>query len=161
MAPPPLSRMKYFEEIEVGTTIEHEQSRTMYASDVAMMSSLFLHHNPHYLDADRAREAGHPDIVLNPYYLFNLVLGISVRELTENAGPFLGAEKIEFLQEVYPGMSIRARSVVVAKRESNSRPGWGIVTWETVGWSPALVGDVIRYDRSNLVPFSQPEGKVQ
>ena len=58
-------------------------------------------------------------------------------------------------------MSIRARSVVVAKRESNSRPGWGIVTWETVGWSPALVGDVIRYDRSNLVPFSQPEGKVQ
>lgn len=156
---PALSSMKYFDEIEVGTVIEHEQSRTIYASDMAMMSSLFLHHNPLYLDADRAREAGHPDVVVNPFYLFNLVLGISVRELTENAGPFLGAEKIEFLKEVYPGTSIRARSVVVAKRESKSRPGWGIVTWETIGWSPAPVGDVIRYDRSNLVPFSKPENE--
>ena len=149
----------WFDEIEVGTVIEHEQSRTVFASEAAMTSALFHHHNPLYLDVERAREAGHPDIVVNPLLLFNLVLGITVRELTENAGPFLGAGRVEFLKPVYPGTSVRARSTVLAERISNSRPGWGIVTWQTVGWAADPVGEFLRYDRSNLVPCSPSAGR--
>lgn len=148
----------YVEDAEPGTVVEHEQSRTIFASEAALFSALFHHHNPVYLDVDRAREAGHPDLVVNPYYVFNLVLGLTVRELTEDAGPFLGAERIEFVKPVHPGTSIRARSTVLARRASASRPGWGIVTWETVGWAPDPVGEVIRYVRSNLVPLSPRSG---
>lgn len=149
-----MSASRYFDEFEVGMVIEHEQSRTVYAADTAGFSALFHHHNPLYLDESRAAEAGLDGLVVNPLYLFNLVLGLTVRELTESAGPFLGAERIEFLRPVHPGVSIRARSTVLAKRPSSSRPGWGVVTWETVGWAPDPVGDVLRYDRSNLVPFA-------
>lgn len=153
MAVSRMSPSRYFDEFEVGLVIEHEQSRTVYPADAANFSALFHHHNPVYLDADRARSAGHADLVVNPLYVFNLVLGLTVRELTECAGPFLGADHIEFLRSVHPGMSVRARSTVRGKRASGSRPGWGIVTWETVGWVPDPVGEVIRYDRSNLVPL--------
>ncbi|ASW55641.1 MaoC family dehydratase [Plantactinospora sp. KBS50] len=153
-----LSPSRYFDEFEVGMVIEHEQSRTVYPADAAGFSAMFHHHNPIYLDADRAVEAGHADLVVNPLYVFNLVLGLSVRELTESAGPFLGADRIEFLAPVHPGMSVRARSTVRDRRLSASRPGWGIVTWETVGWVPGPVGAVIRYDRSNLVPLSSTGG---
>lgn len=146
------SSMRYFEEISVGDVIEHEQSRTIYAAEAALTSALFHHHNPLYLDMTRASEHGHSDILVNPFFLFNLVLGISVRDLTEHAGPFLGSDSIEFLDHVYPGQSVRARSEVLNKRLSSSRPGWGIVTWRTVGWTPDPARDVIRYDRSNLVP---------
>jgi itaconyl-CoA hydratase len=147
-----------YDEFDPGMVLEHEQSRTVFAAEAAMFSALFHHHNPVYLDVERAREAGHPDLVVNPYYLFNLVLGLSVRDLTEDAGPFLGADRIEFLRPVYPGASVRARSTVLAKRLSSSRPGWGIVKWQTVGWSPGPAGEFLRYDRSNLVPAAARAG---
>jgi acyl dehydratase len=153
----PTMSMSY-EQFTPGLVIEHEQSRTVFASEAAMVSALFHHHNPVYLDVDRAREEGHPDLVVNPYYLFNLVLGLSVRELTENSGPFLGADRIEFIKPVYPGISVRARSTVLARRPSSSRSGWGIVTWQTVGWSPGPAGEFLRYDRSNLVPLAVRSG---
>lgn len=147
-----------YEEAEPGTVIEHVQSRTIYASETALFSALTHHHNPLYLDGDRAKDAGYGDLVVNPFYVFNLVLGITVRELTENAGPFLGADQIEFIVSPPPGSSIRARSTVVSRRLSRSRPGWGIVTWETEGWAPEPIGTVIKYVRSNLVPTASNGG---
>src|SRR5207244_2400924 len=61
-----------------------------------------------------------------------------------------GVEDVEFLRPVYPGDTVTARSVVVAKRESESRPAFGVVTWETEGRNQR--GEVvISYRRTNLV----------
>jgi acyl dehydratase len=54
---------------------------------------------------------------------------------------------------VYPGDTLTARSEVVSRRTSESRPGWGIVTWHTEGFNQdeTLVVD---FRRSNLIPTS-------
>ena len=58
-------------------------------------------------------------------------VGLSVEDLSEAGGPFLGVNEIRFLEPVYPGDTLSARSTVVDARESGSRPDFGIVTWET------------------------------
>ena len=78
------------------------------------------------------------------------MIGLSVEDLSEAGGPFLGVEDVEFLRPIYPGDTVTARSVVVSKRESESRPAFGVVTWETQGRNQR--GNVgISYRRTNLV----------
>ena len=52
---------------------------------------------------DYARSLGHPDIVVNPHLLFNVVLGMSVEDCSEIGGPFLGVNKLVYHRPVYPG----------------------------------------------------------
>jgi itaconyl-CoA hydratase len=78
------------------------------------------------------------------------VVGISVEDLSEGGGPFLGINELEFHHAVYPGDTLTARSTVVAKRESASRGNFGIVTWRTEASNQR--GElVLSYQRTNLV----------
>ena len=56
-------------------------------------------------------------------------VGLSVEDLSESGGPFLGIDDCVFLRPVYPGDTITAISRVVRMRTSASKPGVGIVTW--------------------------------
>ena len=77
------------------------------------------------------------------------VVGMSVEDLSEYGGAFLGLEDCTFHRPVYPGDTLTARSTVTATRPSNSRPG-GIVTWHTEGYDQA--GEiVVDFVRTNLV----------
>jgi acyl dehydratase len=78
------------------------------------------------------------------------VVGMSVEDLSEIGGPFLGLTGCRFHRPAYPGDTLTARSTVVEARESKSRPGTGIVTWHTEGFNQH--GDlVVDYRRTNLV----------
>jgi len=89
-------------------------------------------------------------VVVDPLLVLCTVIGLSVEDLSEAGGPFLGVEDVEFRRPVYPGDTVTARSVVVATRESESRPAFGVVTWETEGRNQR--GEiVISYRRTNLV----------
>ena len=78
------------------------------------------------------------------------VVGMSVEDLSEDGGPFLGLEDCTFHRPVYPGDTLTARSTVTTTRTSSSRPGVGIVTWHTEGYDQA--GElVVDFVRTNLV----------
>jgi len=77
------------------------------------------------------------------------VLGLTVEDLSEAGGPFLGIDDVKFLRPVYAGDTLYARSKVLSRRESQSRPGWGIVEWHTSGVNQR--GEpVLEYRRRNL-----------
>jgi acyl dehydratase len=95
--------------------------------------------------------------------VFTTVFGLSVEDLSEAGGLFLGVDSLKFHRRVYPGDTLVARSTVVDKRESQSRPDHGIVTWHTEGFlleqSSADSGEQIRvvdFRRSNLIPKRGP-----
>ena len=48
-------------------------------------------------------------------------------------GPSPGFDDLRWLKPVFPGDTVTFTGRVVAKRPSQSRPGWGIVTTETTG----------------------------
>ncbi|MNT92774.1 Bifunctional protein PaaZ [compost metagenome] len=80
---------------------------------------------------------------------------MSVEDLSEIGGPFLGIDQLVYHQPVYPGETVYARSTVVAKRESASNPENGIVSWRTEGFNQD--GEpVLAYDRTNLVRKGAP-----
>lgn len=139
-----------YEEFEPGRVFEHHWGRTINAGDNSLFSSLTLAYNPLYFNADYARAHDHPSEVVNPLLVFLTVFGLSVEDLSEAGGLFLGVEALTYHAPVYPGDTLTARSTVVERRESESRPESGIVTWHTEG-SNQRGERVIDFRRTNFV----------
>jgi len=139
-----------FEDFTVGQVLVHHWGRTITAGDNAVFSTATCNWNPMHLNAEYARAHGHPDVVVNPMLVLCTVVGLSVEDLSEAGGPFLGVEDCTFHRPVHPGDTITARSTVVEARTSQSRPNDGIVTWHTEGRNQR--GElVIDCTRTNLV----------
>lgn len=145
-----------FEDFELGQVFEHHWGRTLTASDSTLFATLALRFTPLYFNAEYARAHGHEDVVVDPLLALCTVVGLSVEDLSEAGGPFLGVNKVEFHQPVYPGETLNACSTVIAMRESQKRPQFGIVTWRTEGHNQAEEL-VLSYERTNLVAKRRTE----
>ncbi|WP_420145542.1 MaoC family dehydratase [Sphingobium sp.] len=150
-----LRKGPYYEDFEVGQTFVHHWGRTITESDTVNFSLLYLCYNPIYFNRDYAMAHGHPDIVVNPQFLFNVVLGLSVEDCSENGGPFLGVYDLVYDRPIYPGTAVVAKSETLEKRVSSSNPGNGIVTWRTEGFD-SDGNRLIGFRRSNLSILRQP-----
>lgn len=142
-----------YDDFEVGRVFDHHWGRTLTEADNTLFTTLTLAYNPLYFNESFAREHGHRSVVANPMLVFGIVFGLSVEDLSERGGLFLGVDELTFHAPVHPGDTLSARSTVVARRGSDSRPGWAIVTWHTEGFNQR--GElVIDFKRSNLIPVS-------
>jgi acyl dehydratase len=139
-----------YEDFTVGQIFDHHWGRTINAGDNSIFSTVTLAHCPLYFNAEYAHAHGHPDVVVNPMLIACTVVGISVEDLSEAGGPFLGINDLTFHRPVYPGDTLSARSTVVSKRESTSRGNFGIVTWRTEAHNQRDEL-VVSYERTNLV----------
>jgi acyl dehydratase len=147
---PTRARGNSFEAFTPDRTFEHHWGRTITTGDNALFSAVTHAYNPMYLNAEYARAHDHPDVVVNPLLVLCIVVGLSVEDLSEAGGPFLGVTQLRFRAPVYPGDTLTARSTVVDARSSESRPSNGIVTWRTEGVNQDGVV-VVDYLRTNLV----------
>ncbi len=139
-----------FEDFALGQRFIHHWGRTINEGDNSLFSSLTLSYTPLYFNAEYGRAEGHPGIVVNPMLDFLTVFGLSVEDLSEAGGFFLGVDELTFHRSVYPGDTLVARSTVTDIRESGSRPDHGIVTWRTEGFNQRDE-PVIDFHRTNLV----------
>lgn len=140
----------HFDEMTLNQKFDHHWGRTLTQADNVLFSSLTLHYGPLYLNEVYARQKGHDGLVLNPYLVFLTVFGMSVEDLSESGGAFLGVDDLTFHVPVYPGETLTARSTVVALRESGSRADAGIATWHTEGFNQDGVR-VIDFRRTNMI----------
>jgi len=139
-----------FQDFEVGQAFAHHWGRTLTESDGTLFSTVALRFTPLYFNADYARAHGHPSVLLDPLLVLCTVVGLSVEDLSEAGGPFLGVNQVQFHLPVYPGDTLTAHSTVLSARESEKRPEFGIVTWRTEGRNQK--GEVVlSYERTNLV----------
>jgi itaconyl-CoA hydratase len=139
-----------FEDFTVGQQLEHHWGRTLSEADNTLFCTSTLTWLPLHLNADYARSQGHETVVLHPLLVFCTVLGLSVEDLSESGGAFLGVDDLHFVEPAYPGVTVYGRSTVLAMRESASRPTQGIVTWQTEGVD-ADGRLLIDFKRSNLI----------
>ena len=147
----PLRRKGHaYEDFSVGQRFDHHWGRTITEADNLTFSTATMWANPLSFNVEHARAHGHPTIVVNPMLVFTTVFGLTVEDLSEAGGPFLGLDELRFHATVHPGDTLTAASEVVDVRESGSRPGSGIVTWRTEGRNQR--GElVVEYRRTNLV----------
>ena len=145
-----------FEDFEEGQKFVHHWGRTITESDTINFTTLTLSYNPLYSNREYAKAHGHPDIVVNPQLVFNVVLGLTVEDCSEIGGPFLGVFDLTYHHQVYPGITLRAESETTECRISDSNPANGIVTWHSKGFDQddRLVVD---FKRTNLVRLRNPK----
>ena len=126
----------YFEQFEIGQTFKHEVRRTVTDMDNILFSSLT--YNPASIHIDHAyaatTEFGKP--LMNSLFTLGLVIGLSVQDTTFGTTiANLGMSETAFPKPVFAGDTIRVESRVLEKRESQSRPTQGIVTFEHIGYN--------------------------
>jgi len=124
----------YFEEFVVGQVFEHEIRRTLLEADNMWFSAMT--YNPAQLHIDHeyaaSTEFGKP--LVNSLFTLGLVIGLSVQDTTLGTTiANLGMSETTFPKPVFAGDTIHARTTVLDKRESKSRPTQGIVNFEHLG----------------------------
>lgn len=125
---------KYYEELEVGAVFQHQPGRTVTETDNLLFSTMSMNLQPLHVDAEFAKESQFGQILVNSIFTLAVVIGLSVRDTTlgTTVGN-LGFEETRFPKPVFLGDTLYAETEVKAKRESKSRPEWGIVTFEHRG----------------------------
>lgn len=139
-----------YEDFTPGRVFCHHWGRTITAADAVLFSTQTHQAQPAQFNADYARLIGLPARPVSELLTFSVVLGLSVADLSESGGPFLGADDIEFSDPVFASDTLYATSAVVERRPSGSRPGWGVVRWRTIGTNQHG-RPVVSYTRASLV----------
>ena len=124
----------YFEEFEEGQVFDHALSRTVSEMDNVLFCSLTMNPQPLHLDEEFAKRTEFGQRLVNSVFTLGLVIGISVGETTLGTTiANLGMSDVRFPKPVFHGDTLRARTVVRAKRRSQSRKDAGIVEFEHQG----------------------------
>ncbi len=150
MAGPGDGRLNGLEDFEPGRRFLHHWGRTVTESDAITFATQTHQYQPALFDAVYAEHLGLRGSPVSELLTYAVVLGLSVEDLSESGGSFLGSDDIEFIAPVLVGDTLFSSSVVVSRRESASRPGWGVVTWRTTGTNQHGTV-VVRFVRSSLV----------
>jgi acyl dehydratase len=147
---------KYFEELSVGSVFQHQPGRTITEADNVFFSCLTMNPQPLHVDFHAAEKAEFGKPLVNSLLTLGIAVGLSVGETTlgTTVGN-LGFEKIEFPRPVFHGDTIYAETEVVDRRESRSRPEWGIVTFEHRARNQQ--GDIVMRARRNAMMRRQGE----
>jgi acyl dehydratase len=126
----------YYQQFFVGQTFEHPWSRTVTEMDNTLFSALTLNVQPLHLDAEFAAKTEFGQRLVNSMFTAGLMVGMSVNDTTlgTTVGN-LGFTDMRFPKPVFHGDTLRARTTVVAMRESRSRPEVGIVEFEHTCWN--------------------------
>jgi acyl dehydratase len=140
-----------FEDFEVGDTYHHRPGKTVTESDNNLFCLLTMNHHPVHLDETYAAARQHGEILVVGTYVFSLVVGMTVRDVSGLAIANLEYERVAHLAPVHIGDTLHARTIVLEKTPSRSKPDRGVVRVETMASNQSGT-DVLTFRRAVLVP---------
>jgi acyl dehydratase len=145
----------YYEEFEVGATIEHDTRRTISESDNQRFCDMTMNQQPLHLDAAFAAETEFGERVVNGLYTMALAVGLTIPDTTDGTiVANLGYDDVEHPSPVFHGDTIRAETTVVDKRETSDGER-GVVTMHVEAFNGD--GDLVcAFDRT-VLSLKRPE----
>jgi acyl dehydratase len=146
-----VQRGLWFEEMTVGTVYEHRPGRTVTEADNVLFTTLTMNTQALHLDAAYSADTTFGDRLVNSMWTLSTLVGLSVAQLTQGTiVANLGFSEISFPAPMFHGDTLYAETLIADKRESASRPGEGVVTFEHTGRNQR--GDIVaRAVRKTLV----------
>ena len=140
-----------YEELEVGAVYRSRFGRTVLDADNVWFTLLTMNTNPIHFDTAYAASTEWKQPLVDSTFTLALVTGLSVADVSEQAVN-LGWREVRLPAPVFAGDTIRAETEILGKRESQSRPGRGIVTMRTRGLNQRDEV-VIEFERTIMVPL--------
>jgi acyl dehydratase len=126
---------RYYEEFEVGDVYKHWPGKTVTEYDDHLFCLLTMNHHPLHLDANYAENTtdfGRNVVVGN--YVYSLVLGMSVPDVSGKAIANLEIESLRHVKPTFHGDTIYGETEVLDKTPSKSKDDRGVVHVETRGY---------------------------
>lgn len=142
---------RYYEEFTVGDVYEHRPARTITQADNIWMTLLTMNPHPLHFNDVYGEQTEFGECLVNSAITLAIVGGMSVSDVSYKAVANLGWDNVRLPNPIFAGDTIYAESEVKRKRESESRPGDGIVTVETRAFNQDGA-TVCQYERTVLVP---------
>lgn len=125
----------FFDEFVEGEVIHHSLSKTIFESDNNLFSLLTMNHHPLHTNIDYAGKEQHGKVLVVGTLVFSLVVGITVPDISGKAIANLGYEDVRHLGPVFINDTIYAKTTVLEKQESKTKPDRGIVYVETIAYN--------------------------
>jgi acyl dehydratase len=136
--------MKFFEDIRVGDRAELG-SHTFTADEIKKFARKF-DPQPFHLDEAAAKKSIFGALAASGWHTASVWMGLMVRhnkhedeaqrargETVAALGPSPGFRELKWLKPVYVGDTITYATEIVETRASNSRPGWGLMSFKNTG----------------------------
>jgi acyl dehydratase len=141
---------RYYEEFEVGETIEHDKRRTITEADNQRFCDMTMNQQPLHLDADFAADTDFGERLVNGLYTMSLAVGLTIPETTDGTiVANLSYDDVEHPAPTFHGDTIRVQSTVTEKRETSDGTR-GVVTMHVEVFRVSDGTLVCEFDRTAL-----------
>src|SRR5580658_5692557 len=97
-----IERGRYYEEFTVGQEFRHHWGRTLTAGESQLFATATMQQSPLYFNEVYARSLGHAATPVHPLLVMNVVFGLTVEDLSEQALAHLGYWNLVFPISAYP-----------------------------------------------------------
>ena len=124
-----------YEEFEVGATYKHWPGKTVTEYDDHLFCLITMNHHPLHMDANYAATTPQGKNVVVGNYVYSLLLGMSVPDISGKAIANLEVESLRHVFPTFHGDTIYGETTVLDKTESKSKDDRGIVYVETKGYN--------------------------
>ncbi len=141
---------RIYEDFEVGDVYQHPLGRTILPADNSWFTLLTQNTNPIHFDHAYAAQTEFKKPLVNSAFTLALVTGQTVTDLSQNAMANLGWDEVRIPNPLFEGDTVYARTEVLEKRESKSRPNVGIVRVKTIGFKQDCA-IIIEFQRTLMV----------
>ncbi|MFF4340046.1 MULTISPECIES: MaoC family dehydratase [Kitasatospora] len=122
-----------YEEFEVGAVYKHWPGKTVTEYDDHLFCLLTMNHHPLHLDANYATTTVQGKNVVVGNYVYSLLLGMSVPDVSGKAIANLEIESLRHVAPTFHGDTLYGETTVLDKHMT-SKPDRGIVYVETKGY---------------------------
>lgn len=129
-------RGRYFEELDQDAVYVHSPGRTISEADNTFFSTLTMNPASIHLDAAESAKTEFGERLVNSLFTLSTLVGLSIPQLTQTTTVAnLGFSRVDFPRPVFVGDTLYARTTVIDKRLSKSRPEVGIVVFRHEGYN--------------------------
>jgi acyl dehydratase len=126
---------RYYDDYAVGDVFKHWPGRTVRDYDNTMFTLMTMNTNPIHFDEHYASQTQHGRCLVNGTLVFAIVVGMSVKDVSETAIANLEYETVKHLGPTYAGDTLYAESEILDKIDSKSKSDRGILYLETRAWN--------------------------
>jgi acyl dehydratase len=124
----------YLDDYQPGDTYRHWPGKTVTEAEDHMFCLLTMAASPLHIDrkyAETESEFGRNVVVGT--FIYSLLLGMSVPDISGRAIANLGVSELRHLAPLFHGDTLYGSTEIISVRPSASRPGQGILTVRTEG----------------------------
>jgi len=124
---------RYLEDFTPGQTFRHWPGRTITEFDNTWFTLMTLNTNPLHFDAAFAAKSQHGQRLVNGLLVIAMVVGMTVRDISESAIANLEYESIRHSGPTFNGDTLYAETKVLSVTPSQTKSDRGVLYVETRG----------------------------